>query len=144
MEKINFLVDSNHALDIGGRHIDLHNNFDFKNIEYSTEKNILSLSWVKTKGDWVQSNEFEGLQIVFEDVLFLKIQGNVSSTLADRKTLSFIGYLHPEDEELMDGCLDESEANPTYHMIFSFENSLAIKIFSNKAVCYLDNNQLNN
>ena len=105
----------------GGQDRKVENNFDFKNLEYSTEKNILSLFWVKTKGDWVQSNEFEDIQIVFEDVLFLKIQGNASSTLADRKTLSFIGYLHPEDEELMDGCLDESEANPTYHMIFAFE-----------------------
>ncbi|MEP4149962.1 MAG: hypothetical protein ABJL73_01580 [Lentilitoribacter sp.] len=137
MEKINFSVDSNYALNIGGQHIDLHNNFDFRNLEYLSEENALSVSWVKTKGDWVQSNEAENLQIVFEDVLFLKIQGNVSNTLADRKNLSFIGYLHPEDEDLMDGCLDESEANSTYHMIFAFENSLIVKIFSSKVICLL-------
>lgn len=140
MEKVNFLVDNNYALDVDGRHIDLHNNFDFENVEYSIKKNRVSVSWVKTIGDWVQADEPEHVRIVFENVLFFKIQTGSSGTHKDRRTLSFIGYLHPEDVELMDGCLDESEATFTYHMIFVFEDGLAIKIFSDKATCLLVHN----
>jgi len=140
MEKINFLVDSNYALDVGGRHIDLHNNFDFESIEYSIRQNRLSMTWAKVTGDWVQIDVPEYVKIEFDNVVFLKIQTDSYDKNDDKGTLSFIGYLHPEDVDLMDGCLDESEANSNYHMIIAFEGGLAIKIFSEKAVCLLDQN----
>lgn len=133
MKKINFLVDSNYALDVGGQHIDLHNNFDFKGLEYSTNSNQVCLSWIKSVGDWVPTDEVEGFKIIFENALLLKVQGSISEVPSTRKNLSFIGYLHPEDVELMDGCLDESEATSDHHMIFVFENNFAIKIFSDTA-----------
>lgn len=137
MKKLNFFVDSNHALDVDGHHIDLHNNFDLKNIEYSIKQNTLSLTWIKAIGDWVLTDEFEDVQIVFESVSFLNVQTRASDKFADRQTLSFLGYLHPQDTELMDGCLDESEATSEYHMIFAFEDGLAVKIFSDTVICLL-------
>ena len=137
MEKVNFLVDGNYALDVDGRHIDLHNNFDFESFEYSTKQNMLSVTWVKVIGDWVQIEVTEYVKIEFDNVVFLRIQAGDYDKNDDKKTLSFIGYLHPDDVDLMDGCLDESEANSNYHMIIAFEDGLAIKIFSEKAVCLL-------
>ena len=58
MEKVNFLVNSNYALDVDGRHIDLHNNFDFESVEYSIRQNKLSVTWVKVTGDWSSGDEF--------------------------------------------------------------------------------------
>lgn len=141
MEKVNFLVDSNYALDVDGHHIDLHNNFDFESVEYSTKQNRVSLTWAKAIGDWVQIDVPANVKIVFDNVLLLKVQTDDCDKNDDKGTLSFIGYLHPEDVDLMDGCLDESEATSTYHMIIAFEGGLAIKIFSEKAVCLLNQNE---
>lgn len=140
MEKLNYLVDSNYALDVDGRHIDLHNNYDFKSVKYSTRKNRVSVTWTKVTGDWVQKDVPEHVQIVFDNVAFFKVRTDDYDKNNDKGTLSFIGYLHPDDVDLMDGCLDEGEANSTYHMIIAFEGGLAIKIFSENTVCLLDQN----
>lgn len=79
----------------------------------------------------------EYVQIIFDNVALLKLQTEDNDKNNGKETLSFIGYLHPNDVDLMDGCLDEDEANPTYHMIIAFEGGLAIKIFSESAVCLL-------
>jgi len=44
-----YLVQANHELD-------LHNNFDFKNLDYSVEKRKLVLNWQRSEGDWVSSD----------------------------------------------------------------------------------------
>lgn len=137
MEKVNFLVDSNYALDVDGRHIDLHNNFDFESVEYSAKQNRVSVTWAKVTGNWVRIDVPEYVQLVFDNVALLKLQTDNSDKNNDKETLSFIGYLHPDDVGLMDGCLDENEANSTYHMIIVFEGGLAIKIFSESVVCLL-------
>ncbi len=137
MKKVNFLVDSNYALDVDGQHIDLHNNFDFESVEYSIRHNRVSLTWIKGTGNWVKTDAPENIKIVFDNVLLLKVQTDDYDKIDDKVTLSFIGYLHPEDVDLMDGCLDEGEATSAYHMIIAFEGGLAIKIFSEKAVCLL-------
>ena len=135
MEKINFSVDGNYAIDTAGKHVDLHNNFDFTGLEYSTDTNQVCLSWVKSSGDWIPKDEAKRLNIVFDKVSLLRVKGDLSSDLSTRTTLSFMGYLHPEDVALMDGCLDEQEANSDYHMIFIFEDGLVIKVFSDTAEC---------
>lgn len=137
MEKVNFLVDGNYALNVDGHHIDLHNNFDLKNIEYSINQNRVSMLWTKTTGDWVRDDHVAQVRIVFENILYLKIQTGTSGKYEGMETLLFIGYLHSDDEELMDGCLDESESTPAYHMICGFESGFAIKIFSDKVTCFL-------
>lgn len=137
MKKTNFLIENNYALNIEGKHLDLHNNFDLIKLEYLITRNSFSLSWSRTNGEWVQPKDPEHIRIVFENVSFLKLSPSTSWNHEDQKTLSFIGYLHPEDAELMDGCLDENEADSTYHMIISFQDGFAIKVLSASATCFL-------
>lgn len=53
-----YLVQASHELD-------LHNNFDFKDLNYSVEERKLVLNWVRSKGDWVSSDTPRALSIEF-------------------------------------------------------------------------------
>ena len=140
MKKENFSIEGNYALSANGCHIDLHNNFDFMGFSYDALSSSLTLNWVKTEGAWVGSDELSKVEIKFETVTFLKVHRNsINNEDADSsKTLALLGYLHPDDVDTMDGSLDEREANSDYHMIFLFEDSLAIKVFSSCAICRIE------
>lgn len=137
MEKENFIVEANYALNFKGQHIDLHNNFDFVGFKYSSETNSLSLLWLKAEGEWIRSDEFNKVEMAFKNVKFLKVSGDElkKGDVDSSKTLALLGYLHPDDVERMDGSLDEGAANSDYHMIFLFENDLAIKVYSSRVIC---------
>jgi len=136
MKKINFIVIDNYAIKVNGQHIDLHNNFDLKKIEYSIEENRISLTWTCTKGDWIPNDKIKSVKINFEEILFLKVE--LGKDNSDQKSLLFIGYLNPEDIDVMDGCLDEDESTLDYHMIMAFDNGLVIKIFSESVFCKIN------
>ena len=137
MKKENFSIEGNYAISFDGHHIDLHNNFDFMGFSYDALSSSLTLNWVKTEGAWIGSDELSKVEIKFETVTFLKVHcDSFNNEDADAsKTLALLGYLHPDDVETMDGSLDEREANSDYHMIFLFEDSLAIKVFASSAIC---------
>lgn len=48
--------------------LDLHNNFDFMNLDYSVEKRKLTLSWKRSQGDWVAADTPKALTIEFINV----------------------------------------------------------------------------
>lgn len=135
MKKLNFKIQSNHAIDIGNSILDLHNNYDFNGLTYNVPLNTIRFSWIKTDADWVPKDHPANIQVIFEGVKFFKTYFNTTEQQAesDKLTLSFVGYLHPDDVDIMDGCLDEKEASNEFHIIFSFENGLSIKIYSENA-----------
>ncbi len=55
--KTNFEIEENYAVLLNGIHIDLHNNFQFK--EISEYDNTVQIEFIKSAGDWVHENEFE-------------------------------------------------------------------------------------
>ena len=69
--KVNFDIKENHAIEIAGRHIDLHNNFDFVGFDYNVADREIKLQWKKTNGDWVDKNEFSSLVLTHKGVTFL-------------------------------------------------------------------------
>ena len=56
--KVNFDIKDNHAIEIAGRHIDLHNNFDFVGFDYNIADREIKLLWKKASGEWVDKKEF--------------------------------------------------------------------------------------
>jgi len=137
MEKANFAVTANHSITVDHKHVlDLHNDFDFNSLIYDANLGQVSLSWTKSEGDWVAEAVPQKIKMNFDGVSFFSTQIIPKEhDKSDRLTLSFVGYLHPEDIGLMDGCLDERESDWSYHMIFSFENGLAVKIYSDQVRC---------
>ena len=57
--KTNFEIEENYAGLLNGIYIDLHNNFQFK--ELSEFDNAVRIEFIKSTGDWVHEDEFEKL-----------------------------------------------------------------------------------
>ena len=82
--KVNFDIIDNHAIEIAGRHIDLHNNFDFVGFDYNVSDSEIKLHWKKSNGDWIDKTEFSSLVLIHKDVTFLRvIEQDKKSTYED-------------------------------------------------------------
>ena len=67
----NFEIEENYAINFNGIHIDLHNNFDFKKI--SEIDDSIHIEFNKTKGDWVNKNEFDKIIFQHKKINFKRI-----------------------------------------------------------------------
>ena len=89
--KTNFEIEENYAVLLNGIHIDLHNNFQFK--EISEFKNNVRIEFVKSTGDWVHENEFEKLTFLHKNITFKNSEnGDNSEFPEDENTLSGISF----------------------------------------------------
>jgi hypothetical protein len=52
----------------GSHKLDMHNNFDFKNLDYSVAERKLVLNWARSEGDWVSSSTPAAVTIEFTEV----------------------------------------------------------------------------
>ncbi len=78
--------------------LDLHNNFDFKNLNYSIEKRKLLLNWERTIGDWVSSDTPKALSIEFFEVSEFRFMPRDSEMpFTEDDCINSIGYLVDED-----------------------------------------------
>lgn len=64
----NFRLVENYAIDFEGRHINLNNNFNFIKLERIASENNVSLSWIKSKGDWVSKDELKQVNLLVKNV----------------------------------------------------------------------------
>ena len=78
--------------------LDLHNNFDFKNLEYSIAERKLVLSWVRSKGDWVNLDTPKALSIEFKEVSeFRFMPRDTEMPFTEDDCINSIGYWVDED-----------------------------------------------
>ena len=78
--------------------LDLHNNFDFKNLDYCVEERKLTLNWERSKGDWVGSDTPQKVAVEFINVSefrFMPRDSEVPYTEDD--CLNSFGYWVDED-----------------------------------------------
>jgi len=90
-----YLVQSSHELD-------LHNDYDFQDLHYSTKDRTLLLHWQRGRGDWVPPDIPSSVSIEFREVSefrFLPRDGKLPFTEDD--CLNTFGYW--TDEEWADG-----------------------------------------
>jgi len=105
----------------------LHNDFDFAGLEYSAKAAVFRLRWTKSLGDWVAADAPETIELVCVSPSCLIIRHG-DGAFASPSTLEFAGYLHAEDQDVMDGYLERDEVAGPYHLIFVFQGGLAIKL----------------
>ena len=82
----------------GSHELDMHNNFDFKNLEYSVEERKLVLNWLRSEGDWVSSNTPKSVTLEFSEVSefrFMPRDPEIPYTEDD--CISSFGYWVDED-----------------------------------------------
>lgn len=78
--------------------LDLHNNFDFKNIDYSLEERKLVLNWQRSKGDWVSSDTPKALTIEFKEVSEFRFMPRDSEMpFTEDDCINSFGYWVDED-----------------------------------------------
>lgn len=82
----------------GSYELDLHNNFDFKNLEYSIAERKLVLSWERSKGDRVSFNTPKALTIEFKEVSeFRFIPRDSEMPFTEDDCINSFGYWVDED-----------------------------------------------
>jgi hypothetical protein len=81
-----------------GLELDLHNNYDFKNLKYLVGERKVILSWERSKGDWVGSDTPKALSLEFTEVSEFRFMPRDSKIpFAEDDCVSTIGYWVDED-----------------------------------------------
>jgi hypothetical protein len=135
MRLTNFSIEDNYAIKSGDAWIDLHNDYDFTGVEYDLESNCLAMKWKRaTKHSTIASAS--QLVVWFRQLQFLRLELiEDAQDILSAKTLEFVGFLHQDDVDVMSGCLSQEEADESFHLIFRFENTFAIKCFCREVEC---------
>jgi hypothetical protein len=122
--KKNFSISSMVEILYKNNLYDLHNDFNAIKIEIDTINNRVTILWHSVRTVNIHCS------FQFNSVSNLFLRGfDVTVPRKEDQRLSFIGYLHPEDES-RDGFLTEDMAFENYHIIFNFEGGIAIKVYA--------------
>src|SRR5688500_15534589 len=125
---INFLLTGNYALNYKGRHLDLHNNFDFFGLEYKVEEQSLILKWLKGAGEWVPENELEEIVLIHKQVNYLNVQPRDHLMPKTEDTcLSEISFFPTSDRHINDSVIDRSLPNVDDDILYHFQSGLSIR-----------------
>lgn len=92
-----YLIQASHQLD-------LHNNFDFKNLDYSVIERKLVLNWERSSGDWVSADTPKGLRLEFSEVSEFRFTPRDSEMpFTEDDCINSVGYW--VDEEWTEGVI---------------------------------------
>jgi len=110
---------------------DLHNDWDLEGITYEQESTKVILRWIPSGFARKNNASTEALQQIFEGVSLLRHKTpDVMSPQGEAILLNAAGRLHPEDEEVMNGFLDDEDSCRDFPMIFIFGDGSAVKVLS--------------
>ena len=135
---VNFDIKENYALAYNGRHLDLHNCFDFESVEYNIKSHKLTLSWVKSLGDWVDKDELNSIVITHINVDYLEIS-NTEESPDNREDdcLSEITYFSSKDREINDCFMMHNQPKEDDDILYYFQSGLYVRVHCEQieAVC---------
>jgi hypothetical protein len=118
-----------------GHELDLHNNYDFKNLNYSIEARKLVLNWERSKGDWVISGTPYALCIEFCEVSEFRFMPRDSEVpFSEDNRVNSIGYW--VDEEWADGVIilgPNKESEPQWLTAIDFMSGAVIAVQAERA-----------
>lgn len=127
--KVNFDIKDNHALEIAGLHIDLHNNFDFVGFDYNVPDREIKLHWKKSSGEYINKNELSSLILIHKTVAFLKVvEQDERSNYHDDICLAEITFFPSTAREINDSVVPQSKPNEGDDILYFFENGQLIRI----------------
>ncbi|WP_074407718.1 MULTISPECIES: hypothetical protein [Aquimarina] len=124
---INFKIEENYAVQLNGIHIDLHNNFEFK--EILELDNTVRIVFIKSHGDWVHENEYNKLTFIHQNVNFQNsIDGDNHKFPQDENIISVITFFPKSMREINDGTMERSIPNENDDIIYLFENGKMFRL----------------
>ena len=117
------------ALERGSDYFDLHNNFDFQGLEYSTALRTLDLHWIRGVGDWIKATEPVELQLSFAGVFLFKTrERHPEMPFTEDDCLASIGFIWDEMLPEMDGYTSNQPKDDCTHLIANFMSGFSIKV----------------
>ena len=124
----NFKIHNFIEVEIGGRVLDLHNNFDFTGYQTDKFSNDINLYFKKSEGDWVPVNEVDSLIFTLKNVTYQKTIAPNQDLIKDDNCLAGITYFYQEDREENYALLDKELPDPQDDIIFTFESERVIRV----------------
>lgn len=135
----NFHIHNDVGLKIESHLVDLHSNYLFCGFSYVLMEKRVVLDWRKRDDHWAKEEPFARLRMIFNDVSYFSVKSREQcKPFSEDSCLAFIGYLHPEDKEIMNGFLPKEKAKGNYDMILVFESDFAIKLYAETVRMELD------
>lgn len=128
----NFVVDNAVAINVEGYLYDLHNFYDFKELNIDAAIKVVSLLFVINSQAAKGKQMKKKVSIKFMGVEYFELSPNFVSMI----TCDFeeIGYKNPGNMDV-DWLVDESKSVESDHLFFRFSNDEFIRVYSKVAYC---------
>jgi len=130
----NFEIEGSTALKYEGRHIDLHNNFDFIDYNYISTHQVLKITLAKSLGDWVDKTEYSKLTLIHYNVFFLNISYDNKEFQFphDDKALADISFFPSSDRGINDRVTCQANPDKDDDIIYMFQSDHYIRVGCDK------------
>ena len=117
----------------GEETLDLHNNYDFSEITYSVAERRVTLTWLRSSGDWVPATEPLQVQLEFHGVsCFRFIPRDPEMPFTEDNCLSSAGYW--TDEDWCDGVMIcDADPETEWRRAFEFQSGAIMTIAADEA-----------
>ena len=126
------------ALECDQKRYDLHNNFVFQGLTYSSEQRTLNLLWRRGRGDWVNPAEPAELRLSFARVYLFKTQErNSELPFTEDNCLDSIGFMWDDLAAEMQAFTSSEPKDGCTHLIANFVSGLSIKIGAESATLHI-------
>ena len=108
--------------------LDLHNDFEFRDLRYSVETRTLLLFWRRSRGKWVPSGAPESVTVEFQDVSeFRFLPRNPKVPFTEDDCVSQLGYW--TDEDWADGVFEaEKNVDPNWLAAIEFQSGAVLAV----------------
>lgn len=117
----NFKISGNIAVELDGRYIDLHNNFDFEQVEKTSTG--YRIKFVRSQGDWVRTDEYQQLTFELVNVNFEHFEeGDPKATKEDANCLGELTFFSSELRNINDSIAPQPKPNEDDDVLFIFED----------------------
>jgi len=127
------ITDDNIGIIFDDDYFDLHNEYDLTSHTYNEELKEAQFTWRKV-------NESKQITLCFRDVTLYKTNPrDPSIPESEDLTISFIGFLHPDEIDVMDGYASNSDFIAGNHFIIGLESEAAFKVGAESAICTIIN-----
>ena len=140
MELTNFkLGEHARSFSHGDNNFDLHNNFSFLGFSYETFNRKIELNWRKRDDEWVPNDSPEKIQLIIEDVAFLKASERYQDMpFTEDDCLSTIGFMWNDMIEEMGAYYSSEPIDDCNHLSISFMSGFDLKISAERATLFVE------
>jgi hypothetical protein len=139
MKLIGFSISGDFiALERGSDRFDLHNNFEFHGLSYSSAQRSLELKWRRGPGDWVRPMEPSELLLAFSGVyLFKARERDPAMPFKEDSCLDSIGFMWDDMLPDMGAFSSHMPKDDCKHLTATFTSGFSIKVGADSVVLHI-------